>query len=79
MSYIEKCSCGAEFSASESWTADAIRELAKMWRENHHHDFGPELAPEPPLIHESGSSHERQLNEFGVTDRVPLGFQRHTG
>lgn len=78
MTIMEKCGCGAELTLSGVATIDAYVKHFDKWRKDHVHDFGPEPLAEPPLIHESGSSHERQLNEFGVTDRVPLGFQRLT-
>lgn len=64
----ETCSCSA-----------SIRTLSyrrvKAWRREHVHDVPDEAFD--PLIHESGSSHERTVDygdgEYGLA-RQPIGF-----
>lgn len=64
---IERCSCNAlivSFSHAR----------IKDWRESHRHEIPEES--EPPLIHESGSSHERDVDTWmpeGV--RTQIGFR----
>ena len=74
----ELCSCGAELEITDvtGWSAEAIREAFTDWRDNHRHEFAPAFA-EPPLIHESGSSHERLGDEYPIQDRGLVGFQRN--
>ena len=74
----ELCSCGAELEITDvtGRSAEAIREAFTDWRDNHRHEFAPALA-EPPLIVESGSSHERLGDEYPIQDRGPVGFQRN--
>ena len=74
----ELCSCGAELEITDvtGWSAEAIREAFTDWRDNHRHEFAPALA-EPPLIVESGSSHERLGDEYPIQDRGLVGFQRN--
>ena len=79
MKLKEKCSCGAslEFPMLEraDWLECGLKTLAE-WRTSHVHEM-PEAEMEVPTISESGSSHERALNECGVSDRAPMGFRRN--
>ncbi|MDL5351113.1 hypothetical protein [Microbacterium sp. zg-YB36] len=80
MKIAEKCSCGARFeiavfpnSALERW--DWRMEQIKDWRASHRHEM-PEEPADQPMIHESGSSHERLGDEYPVLDRArPAGFR----
>lgn len=73
----EVCSCGASFAykrpRSEYWNTTTAERLLLDWRENHRHEM-PEAETEQPLIHESGSSHERAGDEYAIADRQPFGF-----
>ncbi len=74
----EVCSCGASFKydrpAAITWDTTVAAELLREWRRDHRHEM-PEAEMEVPTVVESGSSHERQVNELGVTDRQPIGFR----
>ena len=66
----EQCGCGAVFSletvsATHEWTMEQVKE----WRIDHRHDV-PEPELEQPLIHESGSSHER-AEPFWIGHEIP--------
>ena len=67
----EQCGCGAVFSletvsATHEWTMEQVKE----WRTDHHHHDMPEPELEQPLIHESGSSHER-AEPFWIGHEIP--------
>lgn len=74
--YIEeRCSCNAKFKVpARVRHLDAI-DLLEDWRANHRHEM-PSEPDEPPTVVESGSSHERAVNEYGVSDRAQAGFAR---
>lgn len=65
---FERCSCNAAiFTFRHSRVAE--------WRANHQHEM-PEESADQPMIHESGSSHERLGDEYPVLDRArPAGFR----
>lgn len=79
----EVCSCQAEFEyvrvegmvVTDEWL-ERVYEMLKDWRASHIHEMPP--APvEMPLIHESGSSHERVVDEYPIQDRATIGFTRN--
>jgi hypothetical protein len=76
MKLTEICSCTASFtietvSAAHEW----MIEQAAKWRAEHHHEM-PEAEPEQPLIHESGSSHERAIEDAWPDEsRARIGFR----
>lgn len=83
MKFTEKCSCGAALKVAlphdikgySDWYR-MLEDTAAKWRTSHVHEM-PEAEMEAPTISESGSSHERALNEYGVSDRAPMGFRRN--
>lgn len=77
----ERCSCNAKFKAPAMMAGAAnlwenAVALLESWRQNHRHEFAPE-PDEMPLIHESGSSHERLPEFWDTEDRAPTGFMRN--
>ena len=62
----EQCGCGASIL---SFRFKRVLE----WRESHRHEPGED---DQPLIHESGSSHERLPEDMTYQDhRPPMGFR----
>ncbi|WP_406245811.1 hypothetical protein ACI7YT_12275 [Microbacterium sp. M] len=78
----EKCSCGAKFKIVQRtpWTTDGFEralEAVKDWRANHRHEMPAAEPEELPLIHESGSSHERLGSYLSTENDIPFGFTRN--
>lgn len=75
----EVCSCTASLEILDVtlWSTEALLEAMKDWRENHRHEMPAAEPDEAPLIHESGSSHERLGDEFPIQERALVGFQRN--
>ena len=72
MKYVERCSCGAKLTLETISASHAqLIAWAKEWRIDHRHDMPElELELEKPLIHESGSSHER-AEPFWIGHEIP--------
>lgn len=78
----ETCSCGAKFAIAMPalplpeihW--EKALEMLQAWRRDHRHEFTP-AEPEIPLVVESGSSHERHVEDWLGEDRAPAGFARN--
>lgn len=69
----EKCSCGASLKLIGG-VPSTNREMLLDWRANHHHEMSAEQ-PEPPLIHESNSHHERADPNWFEENGRPIGFR----
>lgn len=79
---IEVCSCSASMEIKDvgQWSTEVLFEAFAAWRESHRHEFAPvePMPDEPPLVVESGSSHERLADEYPTQDRALIGFQRNS-